>query len=310
MIVSSLPGYPTSETRTAHRLGAGSSAAWSGIRLRRPQIREPAVAGLFYPDDPLLLQQQVDKLLAQDVAVCAAPKALNTKWTADIGGRLTQPVVAGGMVFVASIDAHTVHALDAANGERLDGYDCVIWAVGRAPNTRDLNAEAAGIAIIPDCGQVPGMGTSLSVYAMSLLDETDEIMMWDGGNPLHPVPTFNYILTFNIAGLCCAIAVTPNEELRKAMQRAGGYDNHLPRAQQAQLEGWGARSVAAHQNGFETFAPFAAAPNSSSSMAPSPTPLPSSTRRSIARTSAASPLPSTASAPSTNTRASPGFLPR
>ena len=31
-----------------------------------PQIREPAVAGLFYPDDPLLLQQQVDRLLAQD----------------------------------------------------------------------------------------------------------------------------------------------------------------------------------------------------------------------------------------------------
>jgi len=62
-------------------------------------------------------------------------------------------------------------------------------------------AEAAGIAIIPDCGQVPGMGTSLSVYAMSLLDETDEIHMWDGGNPLHPRPPFNYILTFNIAGL-------------------------------------------------------------------------------------------------------------
>jgi uncharacterized MAPEG superfamily protein len=44
-----------------------------------------------------------------------------------------------------------------------------------------------------------------------------------------------------------------------AMQRAGGYDNHLPRAQQARLEGWGARSVAAHQNGFEGFAPFATA---------------------------------------------------
>jgi lysine 6-dehydrogenase len=62
-------------------------------------------------------------------------------------------------------------------------------------------AEAAGIAMIPDCGQVPGMGTSLSVYAMSLLDETDEITFWDGGNPLHPRPPFNYILTFNIAGL-------------------------------------------------------------------------------------------------------------
>ncbi len=62
-------------------------------------------------------------------------------------------------------------------------------------------AESAGIAMIPDCGQVPGMGTSLTVYAMSLLDETDEITFWDGGNPLHPEPPFNYILTFNIAGL-------------------------------------------------------------------------------------------------------------
>jgi lysine 6-dehydrogenase len=62
-------------------------------------------------------------------------------------------------------------------------------------------AAAAGIAMIPDCGQVPGMGTSLTVYAMSLLDETDEVTFWDGGNPLHPKPPFNYILTFNIAGL-------------------------------------------------------------------------------------------------------------
>ncbi len=44
-----------------------------------------------------------------------------------------------------------------------------------------------------------------------------------------------------------------------AMNRAGGYDNHHPRAQQAQLTGWGARATAAHANGFEAFAPFAAA---------------------------------------------------
>ena len=47
--------------------------------------------------------------------------------------------------------------------------------------------------------------------------------------------------------------------LAVAMHRAGGYDNRHPRAQQAGLTGWGARSLAAHQNGFETFAPFAAA---------------------------------------------------
>ncbi len=62
-------------------------------------------------------------------------------------------------------------------------------------------AESAGIAMIPDCGQVPGMGTVLTTYAMSLLDEADEVTFWDGGNPLHPVPPFNYTLTFNIAGL-------------------------------------------------------------------------------------------------------------
>lgn len=62
-------------------------------------------------------------------------------------------------------------------------------------------AQAAGVAIIPDCGQVPGMASSLTAYAMTLLDQTDEVLIWDGGNALHPKPPFNYILTFHIAGL-------------------------------------------------------------------------------------------------------------
>jgi glutathione reductase (NADPH) len=36
-------------------------------------------------------------------------------------------------------------ALDNTQGERLDGYDCVIWAVGRTPNTRDLDLSTAGV---------------------------------------------------------------------------------------------------------------------------------------------------------------------
>ncbi|WP_456418575.1 glutathione-disulfide reductase [Thiolapillus sp.] len=36
-------------------------------------------------------------------------------------------------------------SVHGAAGEQLDGYDCVIWAIGRAPNTRDLNLEAAGV---------------------------------------------------------------------------------------------------------------------------------------------------------------------
>lgn len=39
----------------------------------------------------------------------------------------------------------------------------------------------------------------------------------------------------------------------------GGYDNVDPRIQRKQLSGRGARAQAAHENGFEAFAPFAAA---------------------------------------------------
>lgn len=65
----------------------------------------------------------------------------------------------------------------------------------------DSEAKKAKISIIPDCGQVPGMGTSLCVYAMSLLDNPSEVYMWDCGLPQNPRPPFNYLLTFNIEGL-------------------------------------------------------------------------------------------------------------
>jgi outer membrane protein assembly factor BamB len=48
----------------------------------------------------------------------AVPHEVKPTWTTDVGGRLSAPVVAGGTVFVAETDAHTVHALDAATGQR------------------------------------------------------------------------------------------------------------------------------------------------------------------------------------------------
>jgi len=47
------------------------------------------------------------------------PTDLDLQWQAHVGGRLTSPVIAGGTVFVASVDAHTVHALHADSGEEL-----------------------------------------------------------------------------------------------------------------------------------------------------------------------------------------------
>jgi len=50
------------------------------------------------------------------VAATAVPAKVKPAWQTDLGGRLTAPVMAGGRVFVADVDTHTVYALDAATG--------------------------------------------------------------------------------------------------------------------------------------------------------------------------------------------------
>lgn len=57
-----------------------------------------------------------------------------------------------------------------------------------------------------------------------------------------------------VSALLIFVARVP---VARAMKAQGGYDNHLPRSQQAQLTGLGARAVAAHQNSFEAFMLFA-----------------------------------------------------
>ncbi|MCL4678149.1 MAG: PQQ-binding-like beta-propeller repeat protein [Alphaproteobacteria bacterium] len=47
------------------------------------------------------------------------PDAVRELWCASLGGRLTQPVIADGRVFVASTDAHTVHALADDDGREI-----------------------------------------------------------------------------------------------------------------------------------------------------------------------------------------------
>ncbi len=47
----------------------------------------------------------------------AVPAELKEVWEAELGGKLSAPVVAGGRVYVAAVDRHTVHALDAASGK-------------------------------------------------------------------------------------------------------------------------------------------------------------------------------------------------
>ena len=44
--------------------------------------------------------------------------------------------------------------LHAQGGHELKGFDCLIWAIGRAPNTADLNLEGAGVAM-DERGYIP-----------------------------------------------------------------------------------------------------------------------------------------------------------
>jgi len=50
------------------------------------------------------------------------PCSLKPAWQSDIGGKLTSPVIADGKLFVASVDTHTVHALDAESGKHQWDY--------------------------------------------------------------------------------------------------------------------------------------------------------------------------------------------
>ena len=50
------------------------------------------------------------------------PKDIRQAWRTKIGGRLSSPVVSHGKIFVAEINAHTIHTLDAASGKPLWSY--------------------------------------------------------------------------------------------------------------------------------------------------------------------------------------------
>ena len=55
------------------------------------------------------------------VTTAKAPAALKRRWETKLSTKASAPVIAAGKVFVADIDAHTVHALDAADGQ-------VVWS--------------------------------------------------------------------------------------------------------------------------------------------------------------------------------------
>jgi lysine 6-dehydrogenase len=71
----------------------------------------------------------------------------------------------------------------------------------RQQHALDAEARRAGVRIVPDCGMGPGMGNTLGVYAMGLLDRAEHVYLYDGGIPQNPQPPWNYLMSFSIEGL-------------------------------------------------------------------------------------------------------------
>ncbi|MGZ8620771.1 MAG: saccharopine dehydrogenase NADP-binding domain-containing protein, partial [Actinomycetota bacterium] len=65
----------------------------------------------------------------------------------------------------------------------------------------DEAARARHMAIVPACGEAPGLGSNLQAYALTPLDEPTDLLFYDAGLPLDPEPPWNYRLTFHVDGL-------------------------------------------------------------------------------------------------------------
>ncbi len=84
-----------------------------GPAYARATSRTPAEAS---PSDWLTYRHDTRR---SGRAGCDVPIDVTQLWKQDLGGKLSQPVVAGGRLLVAEEEAHTIHCLDAAAGTPL-----------------------------------------------------------------------------------------------------------------------------------------------------------------------------------------------
>jgi len=85
-------------------------------RLERGPAYDDAARGAGQPSDAPWPMYRADPERSGSAKASIAD-ALKPAWSMDLGGKLTQPVLAGGRVFVAQVDRHVLHALDTDSGK-------------------------------------------------------------------------------------------------------------------------------------------------------------------------------------------------
>ena len=98
-------------------------SVYAEARGQRSEVRsqKPEVSPAQTRDQEDWAMYRHDAMRSGVTAARVGPK-VKRSWQAQIGGKLTAPVVADGKVFVASVDDHRVHALSAENGTPLWHY--------------------------------------------------------------------------------------------------------------------------------------------------------------------------------------------
>ena len=129
------------ETRS--RLEKGP--AYGASRSRSAQVSDPAVT----PTEGLKAEQPSSSWPTfradagrSGVVTAELPNRPAKRWEVPVGGRLSQPVVAAGTLLVSSIDRHTVHAFDAA-----DGSGRAPWEAGSTRRRRSTTGDSACSAV-------------------------------------------------------------------------------------------------------------------------------------------------------------------
>jgi len=65
------------------------------------------------------------------------------------------------------------------------------------PLVLNTKAKKNSVLVIPDAGLAPGLSNLLSGFGYSILNGADTLIIKVGGIPLHPIPPFNYEITWS-----------------------------------------------------------------------------------------------------------------
>lgn len=176
-------------------LGAGRQGAAAAYDLARWGEAQTVRVADYQLDAARRVAARVNHLVGREVAEAAPLDAAD--------GAAVERVLAGVDACLSAVPYYYNLVITHA-ALRAGAHLCDLGGnleIAREQHRFHQLALDAGISLIPNCGQVPGLGTTLMVRAVELLDEADEVRMWDGGLPQRPRLPFNYLLTFNIAGL-------------------------------------------------------------------------------------------------------------